>query len=95
MLDEATLISAGNPNVESRVLTARAEIAYKKQEWSKAMELSDLALQVSKGKNADAMELKGDIYKETNDLKNAVVSWNKSKELGGNAARLAKTETQK
>lgn len=96
LLDEATLISAGNPNVESRVLTARAEIAFKKQEWSKAMELSDLALQVSKGKNADAMELKGDIYKETNDLKNAVVSWNKAKELGGNAARLAKkSETQK
>ena len=96
LLDEATLISAGNPNVESRVLTARAEIAFKKQEWSKAMELSNKALQVSKDKNADAMELKGDIYKETNDLKNAVVSWNKAKELGGNAARLAKkSETQK
>ncbi len=89
-LDEASMISAGNPNVESRVFTAKADIAFRNKEWSKAMELTDQALKISQGKNADAMELKGDIYKETNDLKNAGICWLKAKELGGKSPRLIK-----
>jgi tetratricopeptide (TPR) repeat protein len=87
-LDEASMISSGNPNVDSRILTARAKIAFKNKEWNKAMELTDQALVISQHKNADAMELKGDIYKETNDLKNAAMSWLKAKEMGGKSPRL-------
>ena len=84
------MISAGNPNVESRVFRAKADIAFRNKEWSKAMELTDQALKISQGKNADAMELKGDIYKENNDLKNAGICWLKAKELGGKSQRLIK-----
>ena len=90
LLDEATIISSGNPNVESRVLTAKGEIAFRKKEWTKAKEFVDQALLISQNKNADAMELKGDLCKESNDLKNAGIFWQKAKDLGGKSQRLIK-----
>ena len=81
-LSDAKMIAAGNPNIDSRINTAFAEINFRKKEWAKATALVDLALSESKGQNAEAFELKGDIFKETNDLKNASIYWQKAFDLG-------------
>ena len=88
MLEEASMIAAGNPNIESRVLTSKAEILFHKKEYKKAMSLVDEAWTVSNQKNASACELKGDIFKASGDAKNAVIHWQKAIELGGQVNRL-------
>jgi tetratricopeptide (TPR) repeat protein len=88
-LDEASLISSGNVSIESRVQTVKGEIYLKQKNYTKAMESADQAITLSKQKNSMAYELKGDIYKEQNDLKKAAIAWQSSKDLGNNTVRLA------
>lgn len=88
LLDEAAIISAGNPNIESRVAGTKALIAYAQQDLKKATELADQALLMSQDKNADAYELKGDIAFASKDTKSAVQFWNKALKLGGKTNRL-------
>jgi tetratricopeptide (TPR) repeat protein len=88
LLDEAAIISAGNPNIESRVASTKALIAYAQQDFKKATELADQALLISQDKNADAYEIKGDIALAGKDVKSAVQFWNKALKLGGKTNRL-------
>lgn len=88
ILDEASMISAGNPNTESRILTVKGDIYLKKKEFAKAMKFTDQAIEVSQNKNSLAFELKGDIYKEQNDVKNALIYWTKSMEMGNVSLKL-------
>lgn len=87
-LDEASLISAGKVSIESRVQTVKGEIYLKQKNYAKAMESADQAITLSSQKNSMAYELKGDIYKEQNDLKKAAVAWQKAKDLGNSSVRL-------
>ncbi len=90
MLEEASLVSAGSPDIACQVLIAKAEIAVFHQEWEKANTLTDQALQLSEGKFARAAEIKGDLYKEKGDLKNAGLYWRKAQELGSKSVELNK-----
>lgn len=87
-LDEASMISAGNPNVESRVLTLKGIMAFQQKEYKKASDFADNALTISNDKNADATELKGDIFLANNDTKNAINYYKKAQTLGGKMSRL-------
>ncbi|MBK9736014.1 MAG: tetratricopeptide repeat protein [Saprospiraceae bacterium] len=87
-LSEASLISAGNPNIESRIMNVYAEISIKKKDFTKAMSQIDQAISLSNHKNAAAFEIKGDIFKEQNDIKNAELYWKKSKESGNLSEKL-------
>lgn len=87
-LDEASLIAAGNPNIESRVLTTKATIAIGQKDEAKANDYLDEALQISKDKNADAYELKGDIAFLKKDMKSAEKFWKNALQLGGKASRI-------
>ncbi len=88
-LDEASLISAGKVSIESRVQTVKGEIYLKQKNYAKAMESADQAITLSSQKNSMAYELKGDIYKEQNDLKKAAVAWQMARDLGNSSVRLA------
>lgn len=81
-LNEANMIAAGNPDIESRINTAFAEIYLKKRDWAKATKSVDQALLQSNNMNGAANELKGDILKEKNDMKNAAIFWQKAFDLG-------------
>jgi tetratricopeptide (TPR) repeat protein len=95
-LDEANMVGAGNPNIESRVQLSYADIYFRKKDYRKARESAEKALLISDGKNADAMEMTGDIYKENNDIKNAAAAWQQALKLGGSKSRLLhKLESQK
>lgn len=87
-LDEASMISAGNPNIESRVLTVKGLMAFNQKDYKKASEWADNALTISGDKNADATELKGDIAAISNDNKNALQFYQKAISLGGKVSRL-------
>ncbi|MFN8339809.1 MAG: tetratricopeptide repeat protein [Saprospiraceae bacterium] len=87
-LDEASMISAGNPNVESRVLTSKAVIAINQKDEVKANDYLNEALRVSQDKNADAYELKGDLAFSKKDVKSADKFWKNALMLGGKASRI-------
>nr|MBK6499393.1 tetratricopeptide repeat protein [Saprospiraceae bacterium] len=88
LLEEASLISAGNPAIESRIHTAKALTAFKQNDTKKAESLADIAIELSKDKNADAYEVKGDIAMALKDIKNAEKYWQKAIMLEGNKSRL-------
>ncbi|MGB4958582.1 MAG: tetratricopeptide repeat protein [Saprospiraceae bacterium] len=88
LLDEASLIAAGNKNIESRILTARAEISFRKKDFKNAMDEANQAIELSNGKNTTAIELKGDIYQANGDLKNALLMWKDALKNGGSADSL-------
>jgi tetratricopeptide (TPR) repeat protein len=87
-LDDASMISAGNPNIESRVNTIKGIIAFNQKDYTKAHEWADNALAISNDKNADATELKGDLALIKNESKNALGYYKKALALGGKASRL-------
>ena len=88
LIDEATMISAGNSDIDSRLYTLKAEMAVINKDWSSAKTAAEHALKLSNNKNQEAMELMGDIYKATSDLKNALIHWKKSFDLGNRNPRL-------
>jgi len=89
-LDEAEMISAGSPDIMSRVYTVRSEILYNKKDFAKALIQVDAAIKTSNGNNTDALELKGDILKVSNDMKSAASYWQKAYDLGKRSPQLIK-----
>ncbi len=96
LLEDALLISAGNPDIESRVWLIRAEAEFKQKNLNKAAEHIQKALTVSQQQNGDAWELNGDIALANNQPKDAAAHWQKALQTGGNDARIqAKLKTLK
>ncbi len=87
-LEEASLISAGNINILSRVASMEAFILLKQKTYVKALEKVDESLNLSAGKNYEALEIKGDIYKEQNNIIEANKWWTQSKLIGNKSLGL-------
>ncbi len=88
LLDEASMISASNPYVMSKVSYAQALIEYRKNNLALAMEALTRSLEISKNQNAEAMELRGDIFRDKNNMAEAVKSWTEAIKLGGDKKTL-------
>ncbi len=88
LLDEAILISAGNPTIESIVSSLKSQLAFNQKDYIKASEWADKAISISGDKNADAVELKGDIALAKNDPKSALQFFQKAVILGGKMKRI-------
>ena len=73
LLDDAELISGGNPDILSRIYVIKAEPMIKSKDYQGATEWIQKSLEISKEKNGDAWELKGDIAMATQDTKNAII----------------------
>ena len=73
ILAEATMIAAGNPDVDTRINAATGQIFLLKKDYNKAKSYAEKAIQLSNGKSTEAAELMGDIYKATEDSRNAAL----------------------
>jgi len=80
-LDEATLIAAGNPDLESRIQCVLGIQAYYQKKLPSALQYADESLRLSQGSNAMAWELKGDVLKSQGKLTEAAACFSKSLEL--------------
>ncbi len=88
LLDDAELISGGNADILSRIYVIKAETMIKNKDYQGATEWIQKSLEISKEKNGDAWELKGDIAMATQDIKNAKTYWEKSLQNNGNIQRI-------
>ncbi|MCZ2101798.1 MAG: hypothetical protein LC107_09710 [Chitinophagales bacterium] len=88
LLDEAQLISAGNPIIETRIWTIRAESELQQKNLVKATENIQQALTASQNQSADAWEVNGDIALAKNQPKEAISLWKKALQFGGNKSRI-------
>ena len=97
LLEEASMISAGSPFINSKISYANALIEFGKKNLQAALQYAEKALEASGGKNAEAMELRGDIHMEKGDLREAEKCWRQAIGLGGNKkgleARIAKLKS--
>jgi len=89
LLDDALLISAGNPEIESIVWVIKAEGELKQKRLDIALEYTQMALKISNDENADAWEVKGDIARAKSQPKEATTYWKKALDKGGNQARIS------
>ncbi len=88
ILAEATMIAAGNPDVDTRINAATGQIFLLKKDYNKAKSYAEKAIQLSNGKSTEAAELMGDIYKATEDSRNAALFYQKSYDLGNRSKSL-------
>lgn len=82
MLNEATMIAAGNPDLDARINTASGKIYLLQKDFNKAKTYGEEAMKLSNGKSIEAAELLGDISKAMGDVKNAAMYYQKSYDLG-------------
>lgn len=87
-LAEASMIAAGNPDLDSRIMAATGQIYLLKKEFNKAKTYAEQAIQMSNGKNIEATELMGDIYIALEDGRNASIFYQKSYDLGNRSKLL-------
>ena len=69
-------------------LKVELEPLIKNKDYKGASDWIQKSLDISKDKNRDAWELKGDIAMATSDLKNAKIYWEKSLQNNGNTLRI-------
>jgi tetratricopeptide (TPR) repeat protein len=82
-LEEATLIAAGNKDLESRIQRVWGQWAYSSKDVDKATDFVERAIQLSDGQNGDAWELKGDLIAAKGNLAEARLHWQKALKTGG------------
>ncbi|MFZ1457283.1 MAG: hypothetical protein WAT46_14670, partial [Saprospiraceae bacterium] len=87
-LAEASMIAAGNPDLDSRIMAATGQIYILKKEFNKAKIYAEQAIQMSNGKSIEATELMGDIYIALEDGRNASIFYQKSYDLGNRSKLL-------
>ncbi|MBK9566511.1 MAG: hypothetical protein IPO37_15505 [Saprospiraceae bacterium] len=87
-LAEASIIAAGNPDLDSRIMAATGQIYLLKKEFNKAKTYAEQAIQMSNGKSIEATELMGDIYIALEDGRNASIFYQKSYDLGNRSKLL-------
>ena len=88
MLEEASLIAAGNQEIESRIFCSQAKIAFAKKDINAAEVAALESYRISLGKNSMASELLGDIYFEKKQPDQAKRYWKEAIESGGNRLQL-------
>ena len=87
-LAEASVIAAGNPDLDSKIMAATGQIYILKKEFNKAKIYAEQAIQMSNGKSIEATELMGDIYIALEDGRNASIFYQKSYDLGNRSKLL-------
>jgi tetratricopeptide (TPR) repeat protein len=88
MLEEGSLIAAGNPEIESRIFMSKAKIAFLKNDLNGAEVAALESYRISSGRNNMASELLGDIYFEKKQSDLAKQYWKSALETGGSRLRI-------
>lgn len=88
MLEEAGLIAAGNPEIESRIFMSKAKMAFLKKDLNGAEVAALESYRISNARNSMAAELLGDIYFEKKQYDLAKQYWKSALESGGNRLRI-------
>lgn len=88
LLEEASLISGGNVEMESRILCAQAETWLLEKKYDQASSSAEQAIKTSGGKSGEAYEVKGDVAFAQKDLTNALIHWDKALRILGKNKRL-------
>lgn len=87
-IKEGILVASGNNGLDSKLWGLQAVIAFKNKDNDLAKQYIEKALTLSDGKNANALELDGDIYFSKGDVVNAKKRWNEAKVLGLNTKKI-------
>jgi tetratricopeptide (TPR) repeat protein len=88
MLEEASLIAAGNPEIESRIFMSKAKMAFLIKDLNGAEVAALESYRISNARNSMAAELLGDIYFEKKQSDLAKQYWKSALESGGNRSRI-------
>jgi tetratricopeptide (TPR) repeat protein len=88
MLEEASLIAGGNPEIESRIYSSKAMIALSNRDFNAAEVAALESYRISFAKYSIASELLGDIYFEKKQPELAKRYWMEAIESGGNKTLL-------
>ncbi len=94
--DEAMRIAGSNIIMKSTILAGKAYNYITKGDLTKAKETIDQSLKISEEKNPVSYHILGNYYEAKNDIKKAIVNWEKSIQMGNNSPKLiAKVEANK